>query len=245
MMEIDELAGVEYLKTLTAQIKQINELSKESFELRYEKKKDICSNLGKHGWVVSGNITPTDPREWLHSIELYGEEKIAEYFTESEMGRIIDQITGFYDKLPESNYTHWAISNYLSGRYTESAVFLLALLDYRIACITPDTYRKKKAQCNEGLKEKGAGIFKAFHCWPVSKTILLIEYLPSFSAFAERLFYDGQYTFKNGIEPPYLNRNWLLHGRMTRRVKGYECIQLMNAIDTLIVIEKSLNQQLC
>lgn len=95
MMEIDELAGVEYLKTLTAQIKQINELSKESFELRYEKKKDICSNLGKHGWVVSGNITPTDPREWLHSIELYSEEKIAEYFTESEMGRIIDQITGF------------------------------------------------------------------------------------------------------------------------------------------------------
>lgn len=38
-MEIDELAGVEYLKTLTAQIKQINELSKESFELRYEKRK--------------------------------------------------------------------------------------------------------------------------------------------------------------------------------------------------------------
>lgn len=154
MLVLEKLAGVEYLKTLSAQIKQLNELSKEAFDKQYEKRKDVCSSLGKHGWVVSGNVTPTDPKEWLDSIELYGEEKIAECFTEYETDRIIDQITGFYDRLPESNYVQWAISNYLSGRYTESAVFLLALLDYRISYITPDTYRKKKAQCNEGLNEK-------------------------------------------------------------------------------------------
>lgn len=76
MLEWEELAGVEYLKTLSAQIKQLNELSKEDFEKQYEKRKDVCSSLGKHGWVVSGNVTPTDPREWLDSIELYGEKRL-------------------------------------------------------------------------------------------------------------------------------------------------------------------------
>ncbi len=30
---------------------------------------------------------------------------------------------------------------------------------------------------------------------------------------------DG-FKFENGIEPPYLNRNWLMHGRMNRRVEN-------------------------
>lgn len=43
---------------------------------------------------------------------------------------------------------------------------------------------------------------------------------------------DG-FKFENGIEPPYLNRNWLMHGRMNRSIERYECIQILNALSVI------------
>lgn len=45
-----------------------------------------------------------------------------------------------------------------------------------------------------------------------------------------RPFVDGEYRFENENKPPYVNRNWLLHGRSEREIQRYECIQLSNAI---------------
>ena len=56
---------------------------------------------------------------------------------------------------------------------------------------------------------------------------------PSLIAFLNRLFVDGEYTFENGIEPPYINRNWLLHGKCCREIERFECIQLLNALETI------------
>ena len=71
---------------------------------------------------------------------------------------------------------------------------------------------------------------------------MICDYIPSFAAFAERLFCEakGSYDMETGTEPPYLNRNWLMHGRMTRDVRKYECIQLINALDALMYIEEYL-----
>lgn len=38
---------------------------------------------------------------------------------------------------------------------------------------------------------------------------------------------------EKGIEPPYLNRNWLMHGRMNRSIERYECIQILNALSVI------------
>lgn len=53
------------------------------------------------------------------------------------------------------------------------------------------------------------------------------------NSFLNRLFVDGEYTFENGIEPPYINRNWLLHGKCCREIERFECIQLLNALETI------------
>jgi hypothetical protein len=44
---------------------------------------------------------------------------------------------------------------------------------------------------------------------------------------------DGNYKFENEIEPPYINRNWILHGRCSRKIERYECIQVLNALDMI------------
>ena len=44
---------------------------------------------------------------------------------------------------------------------------------------------------------------------------------------------DGEYIFDKGVEPPYINRNWLLHGKCGREIERFECIQLINALETV------------
>ena len=56
---------------------------------------------------------------------------------------------------------------------------------------------------------------------------------PSLIEYSNRVFYDEPYPFVKGIEPPYLNRNWLMHGRMTREIERYECIQVLNALSVI------------
>ena len=53
---------------------------------------------------------------------------------------------------------------------------------------------------------------------------------PSLIHFLKRLFVDGEYKFENKIEPPYINRNWLHHGKVERSIQRYECVQLFNAL---------------
>ena len=50
------------------------------------------------------------------------------------------------------------------------------------------------------------------------------------------------FKFGNKIEPPYINRNWLLHGRSSREIERWECIQLLNALDTIenVLSDKSI-----
>lgn len=59
---------------------------------------------------------------------------------------------------------------------------------------------------------------------------------PSLIAFLNRLFVDGEYTFENGVEPPYINRNWLLHGKCCREIERFECIQRKRKIIRRIVL---------
>ena len=67
----------------------------------------------------------------------------------------------------------------------------------------------------------------------MSKKIYFLEMYPSLIAYLNRIFIDGSYKFEKGIEPPYLNRNWLMHGRMNRSIERYECIQILNALSVI------------
>lgn len=66
-----------------------------------------------------------------------------------------------------------------------------------------------------------------------AKRFYFLNVYPSLIAFLNRLFVDGEYIFDKGVEPPYINRNWLLHGKCGREIERFECIQLINALETV------------
>lgn len=112
-----------------------------------------------------------------------------------------------------------------------------------INIITPDNIRKLTKQCEEGLKKTGEEKYDSLSNRPIFRLFLVRDYIPSFYSFTNRTFVDGYvHNFDTGTEPDYLNRNWLMHGRMTRPVKRYECVQLKNAFHTLAEIEEATDE---
>ena len=228
------------LQSILDQIQHLSTLDFEGIESYYSKRLEISKQLGKAGWVISAKRTPNNQNEWLQKIESNGEEAILAYFSECDIDEMIFNIEEHYQQRPERYYISCATENYYTGHYTESAVFFLAVLDYRICRISPERIRKKRSQIEEIMKEVRCEIFSKTEGRLGTRLFFTLDFIPSFVEFARRLFIEGDYQFEAGIEPPYLNRNWLMHGRMTRRVKRYECVQLINAINTLIDIEKEL-----
>lgn len=219
-------------------IELIDNLSYEELNMELSKGIDLSKKLGSNGWTVNDDKTPNRIQEWLYKIESQGESSIAEEYTDSEIENILERVKIIYSNQPEKNYLNRAIDNYYIGRYTESAMFFLAVLDYRLSMIMPNKFRRKTKQCDEGINQAGKDNLFKYKGLPITKSFLIGYYVPSFTAFAKRLFDDGEYKFEKGIEPPYLNRNWLMHGRMKRTVKKYECIQIIHAFSTLEIIEE-------
>ena len=115
-----------------------------------------------------------------------------------------------------------------------SAMYLVGLIDQRSKkLIDFGEYKKNKVIYSEKGFEKTMSESYGKVYGPMTKTFLFLEMYPSLIGFLDRLFNDGEYTFEKGVEPIYINRNWLLHGRSTRIIEKYECIQLFNALSVL------------
>ena len=231
------------VKALLDNLIRVNSLPHDELTDEYKVNIEYAKRLGQSGWTINGEKSPNDIREWIRMIESKGEEAIAEQFSDNDIERILESTEKRYINPPESGYLNRAIENYYSGRYTESAVFFLAFLDYRINFLSKSDYSRKKKQCTIGIAEHGKEKYSSFDNQPMFRHFIICDYIPSFSAYMERLFTeDERYDFDKGVEPPYLNRDWLMHGRMTRRVKKYECVQLINSLVTLADIEEMLTE---
>lgn len=122
--------------------------------------------------------------------------------------------------------------------YMTAAMYLMGLLDYRVGQLVDFPERRlsnRVKYSNEGFADQKTGDFHELTQGKryITKKILFLETYPSLIEYLNRVFYDEPYPFSKGIEPPYLNRNWLMHGRMTKEVERYECIQILNAISVV------------
>ena len=66
-----------------------------------------------------------------------------------------------------------------------------------------------------------------------TKRYYFLDVYPSMIAYFNQLFVDEEYKFENRVEPPYINRNWILHGRSSKEIERFECIQVLNAFDMI------------
>ncbi len=236
----------EEVRKFIQETKESEKLSEDEFEKKYGEEFEICRTLGEHGWVVSGHSNPRDIKNWYDHIVTGESEKIVDFF-EEENGIVISNI----QKDLEKKYTDPNNKKYFSrgyeafqnGDYMTSAMYLVALLEARVDRLVqfPPNTKYKDKYSNKGFVDVKKEQFEQASSF-FTKRYYFLDVYPSLIAFLNRLFVDGEYKFGNKIEPPYINRNWLLHGRSSREIERWECIQLLNALDTIenVLSDKSI-----
>ncbi len=234
----------EELQQFVEETKASENLSENEFETRYGRELKISKELGAEGWIVSGHATPKEIHEW-HEAIAGGNHNVVIDFFEKDDGQVLKNIChdleGKYEANPYKRYFYNGMNFFQEEDYITAAMYLVALLDVRVT---------KLAHFPEGIKyysqkfsDKGFAEMKQ-QKFENSKTFFTKRYYflnvyPSMITYLNRLFVDGKYKFEDKIEPPYINRNWLLHGRSSREIERFECIQVLNALD---MIENTLGE---
>lgn len=227
----------EEMKNYIDETKESEKLSQSEFEKRYSNEIEVCKKLGRAGWAVSEHSNPREIEEWYDYITKQKEDKIITYF-EGDKGCILDNIfKGLEQKYceePSQRYFSKAKYYFEQEDYMTSSIYLVALIEARtnglMDYLKGTGYKGKYSK--KGFEKHLQTEFGRMDSF-LTKRFLFLEMYPSIIEFLNRLFVDGKYTFENGEEPPYINRNWLLHGKSKRKIERFECIQLFNALSVI------------
>jgi hypothetical protein len=233
------LKMAEMLKNYELEVRETEGLTEAEFEEKYRSEIERSERFGKNGWVISEYSNPADIKNW-EQLLCGGEAKLAEFFDGEDIVILDTIIEGLQEKYVDEIqlYFRKGMQAFENEDYMTAAMYLLALLDNRVnkSVDFPSQRMSYKAKySNEGFAKQKAEDFRQLteKRGFMSKKIYFLEMYPSLIAYLNRIFIDGSYKFENGIEPSYLNRNWLMHGRMNRRVERYECIQILNALSVM------------
>ena len=218
------------LKYYQQEIRETEGLTEEEFEEKYRFEIERSEKFGKNGWVISEYLNPTDIKNWKQSL-CEGEAKLAEFFDGEDtviLDVIIEKLQEKYVSDEIQLYFKNGMQAFEKENYMTAAMYLLALLDNRVNKLVDFPKQRmsyKVKYANEGFANQKSEDFRQLTEKRrfMSKRIYFLEMYPSLIAYLSRTFIDGTYKVENGIEPPYLNRNWLMHGRMNRKIERYEC----------------------
>lgn len=219
------------------QISEDEDLSKKDFEERYSDEIERSKCLGKSGWVVSLFSDLETIEKWYDLLIKGKEDDIVYYFeneNHSEINWIFEKLQSYYKDAPEKRYFAKSKYFFIQMDYMSTAMYLVPLIEFRINELMnfPNRVSYKEKYSKKGFENYLKNEYDKINGFPYKK-FLFLEMYPSLIEFLNRLFVDGKYKFENNKEPPYINRNWLLHGRTSREIKRFECIQLFNALNVI------------
>ena len=232
----------EEVSTFIVEAKTSENLSHEEFLDEYGEEIDICKAVGRAGWVVSEHSNPRKIKEWYQLVVQGKESQIIDYFDASN-SQILKDIRNHLSKCyivpPKCRYYSKGIDAYDKEDYMTAAMYLVALLESRIGDYMdyPQKTPNSKKYSDEGFKQHLNQEFLKINSF-ITKRFLFLNMYPSLIEYLKRLFVDGIYNFKNNIEPPYVNRNWLLHGKCVRDIERFECVQILNALSVVEFVFK-------
>lgn len=224
-------------RALINEAKESESLSEEEFEKKYGSEFEVCKTLGEHGWVVSGHSNPRYIKNWYKALIEGEPDKIACFFEEDDdrvIKNIMDTLERKYNDPVNRNYYSRGIKAFQDNDYMTCAMYLVGLLEARVNALVqfPPRTKYREKFSDKGFVDVKQEQFAESSSF-FTKRYYFLDVYPSLIAFLNRLFVDGKYTFENGVEPPYINRNWLLHGKCCREIERFECIQLLNALETI------------
>ena len=227
----------EEVKEFIREAKESESLSEEEFEKKNGSEFEVCKTLGEHGWVVSGHSNPRYIKNWYKALIEGEPDKIVCFFEEDDdrvIKNIMDTLERKYNDPVNRNYYSRGIKAFQDNDYMTCAMYLVGLLEARVNALVqfPPRTKYREKFSDKGFVDVKQEQFAESSSF-FTKRYYFLDVYPSLIAFLNRLFVDGEYTFESGGEPPYINRNWLLHGKCCREIERFECIQLLNALETI------------
>lgn len=225
------------MKFFIAEVQESEKLSQKEFEIKYSYEMEVCKKLGRAGWVISEHSNPREVSEWYELLMKQEDKKIISYF-EGNNGYILSNIffslENKYEVEPYKRYFLKAKNYFEQKDYMTTAMYLVGLIESRTNDLMkyPKGIRYKQKYSVDGFENHLQKEFKKLNSF-ITKRFLFLNMYPSIVEYLNRLFVDGEYTFENGNEPLYINRNWLLHGKSCREIERYECIQLFNVLSVI------------
>lgn len=189
-------------------------------EERIEEMRKALCKWGEYGWTLPGHaklsdflIEPSDAKE-ANSIA-------SKYCTKAYMHNLFEKSKEFAS-VKKSDFSE-AVDDYNDKRYKSCACILFSLIDARLIRMQTEKEQGKlvRRKVGKGAVEKSRD--KILNDSDIENTFFNILRFENVYTCLAKFFEDG----KNFVEQPeVMNRNFLVHGMLTRRVSKRDCDQL-------------------
>ena len=221
--------------------------NKKSNEIRIK-----CKFLGEKGWAISPYWRPRKNETWYDTWFWMAydnmAEKITDYFLEDDY-LLLKSING-YTRFEVDRYDWFTEAEILFEKhhYTSCAMLLTAILEESVRkCPIEGWFYKVTKFFDNAIHNKIEDYYNR-NLEPLNRYIETVLLLPSIDGFIESYFNSGYHFGKNienrnKKEPPFLERNWLMHGLTKREVIESDCVKLFNVICSLHYILQTLFQE--
>lgn len=203
-----------------------------------------CRELGKNGWVISPFWEPNNEETWYDTwyklLQNGKKEKIKDFFVYNNY-QLLNHIRG-YARFEVEKINWWIEAEKLFDKnlFFSCTLVLSALFEREIRKCPIDNWRNKTTRFfKDSISDKITQIYCDDRIEPISRYIDTLLLLPSLDGFIET-FYNSGYTFDKGIEPSFIERNWLMHGMTDREISEEDCIKLFNANASLSYVLHAL-----
>ena len=190
---------------------------------------------GKYGWTQP----PASPVRLFYTAPngiQEAEKEAREFCRSADMEQLFSKLSKM--KHVKKTDLEEAIFDYKNRQYKSCAFILFGLIDARLIRLQRDEDRNKR----NGRRSSGASaaknLFQRIESkHGISKTLFLMFHFQNVSSCLQKVFEDGN-DFKT--QPNVINRNFLDHGMLHRRVTKRDCIQLFllyyNLLELLAII---------
>jgi hypothetical protein len=194
-----------------------SELNEEKYNLVLQKQ----IILGKRNWILP--LAPFQIPEELPECENLN-EKMVTFYSENDAEQFNIIIENIKTNLKFEHHIQaieQAIKAYNARDYYACCYTLAPFVEGILAHNSPNKNCMKSTIFFERtLRQSDARMLK--------KGYLLYGILLALEGFLHN--YNDHASFEEGIEPEYLNRHWMAHGRMEKEICQYHCLQLFGAI---------------
>jgi len=175
-------------------------------------------------------------------------EKIVNYFLEENYS-LLKNING-YSRLKVDRHDWFTEAEFLFEKhhYSSCAMLLTAILEESIRkCPIEGWFYKVIIFFDNAIHNKIEDYYNK-NLEPLNKYLETVLLLPSIDGFIDQYFNSGYHFGKKEEnrmkeEPPFLERNWLMHGLTKREVVESDCVKLFNVICSLHYILQTLFQE--